>query len=61
MLSVKEGIKVIKVNLDLKEGHIQFLPHIVNPLEIVKQIEDMGFDAEIKSINGRPFNQGTRF
>lgn len=53
MLSVKSGVKSIKVNLSEKEGVIQFVAN-VSPSEIVEQIQDMGFDCFIKSINGVP-------
>ncbi|XP_030757247.1 copper-transporting ATPase 1 isoform X4 [Sitophilus oryzae] len=51
MLSTKEGIKVVKVDLARKEGFIQYLPEKVTPLDIVQQIEDMGFECYIKSVN----------
>ncbi|XP_018565984.1 copper-transporting ATPase 1 isoform X4 [Anoplophora glabripennis] len=53
MLSTKDGVKTIKVNLEKKEGHVQFFPNKVSPEEIAEQIEDMGFEAYVKSVNGK--------
>lgn len=52
MLSVKEGIRDVKVNLNDKEGVIQFVAK-VSPDDIIEQIKDMGFDCYIKSVNGK--------
>uniref|UniRef100_A0A1Y1N286 P-type Cu(+) transporter n=1 Tax=Photinus pyralis TaxID=7054 RepID=A0A1Y1N286_PHOPY len=52
MLSVKEGIRDVKVNLNDKEGIIQFVAK-VSPDDIIEQIKDMGFDCYIKAVNGK--------
>ncbi|KAJ8976595.1 hypothetical protein NQ317_005785, partial [Molorchus minor] len=58
MLSTKDGVKSIKVDLGAKEGYVEYFPGTVSPEEIAEQIEDMGFDAYVKSVNGR--NIGTK-
>lgn len=59
MLSTKEGIKSIKVDLKLNEGYVEFLPYKVTPEQIADQIEDMGFEAYVKLINGKAVHQGS--
>ncbi|CAH1132290.1 unnamed protein product [Ceutorhynchus assimilis] len=59
MLSTVSGITYVKVDLGEKEGFIQFLPDKINPKSIPEQIEDMGFEAFIKSINGKPVKKPT--
>ncbi|XP_060533882.1 copper-transporting ATPase 1 isoform X2 [Cylas formicarius] len=54
MLSTKRGVESIKVDLQAKEGRVRYRPDEVKPGEIVEQIEDMGFDARIKSVDGKP-------
>ncbi|KAF5291798.1 hypothetical protein FQA39_LY14286 [Lamprigera yunnana] len=51
MLSVKDGIKDVMVSLTEKKGVVKFVNKIM-PNEIVEQINDMGFDCYVKSING---------
>ncbi|KAF7271816.1 hypothetical protein GWI33_015361 [Rhynchophorus ferrugineus] len=53
MLSTKEGVTFIRVNLAEKQGYVQYLPDTITPKSIVEQIEDMGFDAYIVTINGK--------
>lgn len=53
MLSTKHGVTSAKVFLETKEGIFQYDSSIVRTDEIVSQIEDMGFDAYIKSIDGK--------
>lgn len=53
MLSTKAGIESIKVDLKEKQGYVMFHPNKVTPEEIAEQIEDMGFDAFVKSVNGK--------
>ncbi|KAG5891802.1 hypothetical protein JTB14_006192 [Gonioctena quinquepunctata] len=53
MLSTSEGIKSIKVDLKKSEGCVEFLPDKVSPEQIAEQIEDMGFEAYVKSVNGK--------
>lgn len=57
MISGREGIKSINVDLGEKEGQVQFLQNLVTPSDIVEQIKDMGFDAHVKSVNGRAVKQ----
>ncbi|KAK5638149.1 hypothetical protein RI129_012444 [Pyrocoelia pectoralis] len=56
MLSVKEGIRDVKVSLNDKEGIVKFVAK-VSPDDIIEQIKDMGFDCYIKSINGKSLNK----
>lgn len=58
MLSTKEGVKTIKVNLEAKEGYVEFFPSKVSPEDIAEQVEDMGFEAYVKSINGKNIKKG---
>ncbi|CAH1118710.1 unnamed protein product [Phaedon cochleariae] len=53
MLSTRDGIQMVNVDLKNNEGRIEFLPSKVSPEEIAEQIEDMGFEAYVKSVNGR--------
>lgn len=59
MISSKEGIKTIKVDLQNREGYVEFLPHKITPEEVAEQIEDMGFEAYVKLINGKKIHQGS--
>lgn len=56
MISTKEGVTNIQVNLEEKEGFVKFYANKVTPEEIAEQIEDMGFDAYVKSVNGKSPN-----
>ncbi|CAH1112001.1 unnamed protein product [Psylliodes chrysocephalus] len=53
MLSTKEGISKIKVHLKNQEGYVEFIPIKITPEQIAEQIEDMGFEAYVKIINGK--------
>ncbi|XP_048522016.1 copper-transporting ATPase 1 isoform X2 [Dendroctonus ponderosae] len=53
MLSTVPGLQHIKVDLEGKEAFVQYLPNRIQPNDIARQIEDMGFDAYVKSINGK--------
>lgn len=59
MLSTANGIKEIKVDLIGKEGVAQYLPNIITPKDIVDQIDDMGFEAYVKTVNGKLIKNGT--
>lgn len=58
MLSTANGIKEVKVDLNGKEGVIQYLPNLITPKDIVEQISDMGFDAYVKTVNGKLIKNG---
>ncbi|XP_017781998.1 PREDICTED: copper-transporting ATPase 1 isoform X2 [Nicrophorus vespilloides] len=53
MISTNEGVKEIKVNLQGKQGIIKYVSSIITPEEISEQINDMGFDAYVKSVDGK--------
>lgn len=59
MLSPKEGIRTIRVDLKNKEGYVEFLPYKITPEQIAEQIEDMGFEAYVKLINGKQVHRGS--
>lgn len=61
MISTKAGVKSIKVDLKQKEGTVQYAENVVTAGEIAEQISDMGFDAEIKSVNGKQAKSGMYF
>lgn len=48
-ISKKNGIFTIKVNLEQKEGIIDYDLQKTNPNEIAEMIDDMGFEASVKS------------
>ena len=52
MISQKDGILSIIVNLELKEASVKYEPSKTGASEICEWIEDMGFEAEIKK--GQP-------
>lgn len=58
MLSTKEGVKSAKVSLALKQGDVEYFPSKVSPEEIAEQIEDMGFEAYVTSVNGKNLKKG---
>lgn len=58
MLSTANGIKEVKVDLNGKEGVIQYLPNLIMPNDIIEQISDMGFDAYVKTVNGKLMKNG---
>ncbi|XP_025830887.1 copper-transporting ATPase 1 isoform X2 [Agrilus planipennis] len=53
MVSAKEGVKKIEVSLKNKEAIVEFVPNLVSPDDIADMIEDMGFEAMVKSVNGK--------
>lgn len=53
MISTANGVKKIKVDLDKKEGYVEFNPSKTTPDKIAEQIEDMGFEAYVKSNNNK--------
>lgn len=58
MLSTANGIKEVKVDLNGKEGVIQYVPNLITPKEIVEQICDMGFEGYVKTVNGKLMKKG---
>lgn len=58
MISTKAGVESIVVSLEEKEGCVKYAANKVNPEEIAEQIEDMGFDAYVKTINGKLTKNG---
>lgn len=52
MLSTKSGIKSATVNLAAKEGTIEFDPNLIKPDEIAELIEEIGFEAYLKTNEG---------
>lgn len=61
MLSTAPGVVLVKVNLEGREAYVRYLAGQLSPKEIANQIEDMGFDAYVKSVNGREVKKGTDF
>lgn len=57
MISTKEGVKGISVDLQKKEAYVEFVDD-VNAEQIADMIEDMGFEAYVKTVNGKEFNLG---
>lgn len=53
MLSTLPGLQHVKVDLEGKDAFVQYLPNKIQPNDIAQQIEDMGFDAYVKSLNGK--------
>ncbi|XP_008195006.1 copper-transporting ATPase 1 isoform X2 [Tribolium castaneum] len=54
MISAKPGIKTASVDLETKEGRFEYDPGLVKAEEIAEQIDDMGFEASLKSVDGKP-------
>ncbi|XP_049824335.1 copper-transporting ATPase 1-like isoform X3 [Aethina tumida] len=54
MISTKEGVESIKVDLAQKLGRIRFVTGKVTPDQLAEQIEDMGFDAYVTEVDGKP-------
>lgn len=54
MISTKEGVESIKVDLAQKLGRIRFVTGKVTPEQLAEQIEDMGFDAYVTEVDGKP-------
>lgn len=58
MLSSQEGIKEAKVSLADKECRAIYLVENLTAEKVAEIIEDMGFEAAVKSVNGKPVNKG---
>lgn len=56
MISEKTGVCSIKVSLEQKIATVIFNEKFISANEISESINDMGFEASIKLINGRPFS-----
>lgn len=61
MISSEQGVESIKVSLADKEGVIRYNPSKITPEKITQQIYDMGFDAYLKEIDGKPAINGGVF
>ncbi|XP_066255852.1 copper-transporting ATPase 1 isoform X2 [Euwallacea similis] len=53
MLSPMPGINHVKVDLEGREAYVRYIPDKVSPNDIARQIDDMGFEAYVKSVNGK--------
>lgn len=58
MLSTKDGVKRAKVDLKQNEALVEYIPSKLTPEDIAEQIEDMGFEAYPKTVNGRRLTPG---
>lgn len=58
MISSQQGVESIKVSLANKEGVVKYIPSKISPEKITEQIYDMGFDAHLKTVNGKAVNDG---
>ncbi|KAL3272236.1 hypothetical protein HHI36_022719 [Cryptolaemus montrouzieri] len=56
MISTREAVKSIKVDLQNKEASVEYLNQVTAE-QIAEMIEDMGFEAYVKSINGKQINE----
>ncbi|KAK9892530.1 hypothetical protein WA026_020515 [Henosepilachna vigintioctopunctata] len=59
MLSSIEGVKSVKVDLKNKEASVEFVGK-VNADQIAEMVDDMGFEAYVKSVNGRAVETGNK-
>lgn len=57
MLSTTRGVKSIKVDLKKSEGYVEYYADKVTAQEIADQIDDMGFEAYVKSVDGKDVNK----
>ncbi|RDD46822.1 Copper-transporting ATPase 2 [Trichoplax sp. H2] len=48
-VATMKGLESIKVSLSQEEGEIAYFPHLIDYRAIINEIEDMGFDAKLKS------------
>mmetsp|Transcript_13808 Transcript_13808/g.19165 ORF Transcript_13808/g.19165 Transcript_13808/m.19165 type:complete len:1394 (+) Transcript_13808:199-4380(+) len=51
-VSKAPGILSVKVNLVMENGHVVYYPDQTSPEKIVKAIEEVGFEADVKSVQG---------
>lgn len=56
VISEKAGVKEIHVSLEAKEAKVSYNSNEITANEIANSIEDMGFDAFVKEVNGRSEN-----
>lgn len=59
MISSQQGVDSIKVSLADKEGVVRYNPNKITPEQLTEQIYDMGFDAQLKTVNGSTVSNGT--
>ncbi|XP_044763137.1 copper-transporting ATPase 1 isoform X2 [Coccinella septempunctata] len=59
MISTREGVKSISVDLQKKEAFVEFSSE-VNAEQIAEMIEDMGFEAYVKTVNGKEYKIDNR-
>lgn len=52
MISEKSGVKEINVSLEAKEAKVSYSSGDVTADQIAMYIEEMGFDAFVKEVNG---------
>lgn len=60
MISSQQGVESIKVSLADKEATVRYNPEKISAENITVQIYDMGFDAYLKSVNGKPVKNGKK-
>ncbi|GLV37053.1 ATP7 [Carabus blaptoides fortunei] len=53
MIGGKTGVESITVSLAEKLATISYLCNVTSPYELAEQIEDMGFDTKVRSVNGQ--------
>ena len=51
VISEREGVHNIKVNLEKEEAIVTFSKQVTNIKDICESIEDMGFDASVSTGN----------
>lgn len=58
MISANPGVESIKVDLEKKEGTVEYHRDKLRADDIVEQINDMGFEAALKAIDGKSMTKG---
>ncbi|XP_045469108.1 copper-transporting ATPase 1 isoform X3 [Harmonia axyridis] len=59
MISTKVGVKGISVDLNKKEAVVEFTENVTAD-QIAEMIEDMGFEAYVKTVNGKEYKLDKR-
>ncbi|XP_063926939.1 copper-transporting ATPase 1 isoform X3 [Zophobas morio] len=54
MLSTQKGVTSVSVSLSDKEGVVRYDPALISPAQVVEQVDDMGFESHVKTVDGRP-------
>ena len=44
----------MSVSLSDKEGVVRYDPALISPAQVVEQVDDMGFESHVKTVDGRP-------